>query len=156
MKLSGILYLYDISQARLGTTFNNMEMFYGLCGDDTLRAVVLMTTKWDAVDVEVGIKREEQLSSEFWKPMLERGSTICRFHHTPASAQAVLDSICNNFTKHEISRPTTRSQPEVVNVEKRIPDALAGERLIKTGWRNEVKLEDPILKDGRPTDIVIP
>jgi hypothetical protein len=129
MKLAGIIYLYDISQTRmLGTTLNNMEMFHELCGDDALNAVFLTTTKWGAVGDQVGKTREGQLSSEFWKPMLAQGSQICRFDHTPASAQVVLDSICNNFNKRKESN-ILRIQTEIVDMQKRIPDTDAGKKL---------------------------
>jgi hypothetical protein len=129
MKLGGIIYLYDISQSHmLGTTLNNMEMFRELCGDDALKAVFLTTTKWGAVDDKAGKRREEQLSSELWKPMLDRGSRICRFDHTPASAQAILDSICNNYNEREESN-VLRIQEEIVDMQKRIPDTNAGRKL---------------------------
>jgi hypothetical protein len=129
MKLAGVIYLYDISQTRmLGTTLNNMEMFHELCGDDALKAVFLLTTKWGAVNVEVGEKREKQLSDESWKPMLAQGSTIRRFDHTPASAQATLGLIYTNYNKREVSN-ILRIQQEIVDMQEWIPDTRAGKKL---------------------------
>jgi hypothetical protein len=51
-------------------------MFQKLCGDDALKNVILVTTMWSQVDVDVGRKREDELhqSSEFWKPLIELGA----------------------------------------------------------------------------------
>jgi hypothetical protein len=130
MKLGGIIYLYDISQARLGITLNdtlnNMETFRELC-DDALDAVFLMTTKWGAVDARVGKKREEELSSDFWKPMLDKGSSICRFDPTPTGAQAILNLICANYND-KLSK-ILQLQEVMVGMQKIIPDPNADRKL---------------------------
>jgi hypothetical protein len=129
MKLAGIIFVHDISEARmLGTTLNNMHMFRTLCGDGALKAVILMTTKWGVVDDAAGDKREGQLAREFWKPMLDQGSKICRSRHTPASAQEILDSICDNYQKLETPN-TLRIQEEIVDMQKSIPETDAGRKL---------------------------
>lgn len=54
MRLSGIVYLMEISQTRIGrTSRHNLGMFKDLC--------ILGTTKWDGVPSEVGQQREDQL-----------------------------------------------------------------------------------------------
>jgi hypothetical protein len=129
MKLGGIIYLYDISKRRMdGTTLKNIEMFRELCGDDALNAVFLLTTGWGGVDVKVGTKREKQLSSDFWKPMLDQGSTIYRFDNTPTGAQTILNSISTKYNAHQVST-VLRIQEEIVDMQKRIPDTRAGKQL---------------------------
>jgi hypothetical protein len=144
MKLGGIIYLYDISQRRmLDTTLTTMEMFRELCGYDALKAVFLLTTGWGDVDVKVGIKREEQLSSDFWKPMLNEGSTICQFDNTPAGAQVILDSICTRYKEREVST-TLRFQEKVMYTQKRTLDTDADRKLwyaqfLTSRWRRRCR-----------------
>lgn len=130
MKLAGIIYLYDISQARmLGTTLNNMEMFRKLCGKNALQAVILMTTKWGSVNPDMGKSREKELCSEFWKPMIDAGSQIYRFDLSETSATKILNTLCDNYKQRENQKTILQIQEEVVDMAKRIPDTEAGRKL---------------------------
>ena len=57
-----------------GTSRKTLEMLRRLCGNDTL--VVLGTTKWDDVSLEIGQRREKQLQDKYWKEMIQYGSTV--------------------------------------------------------------------------------
>jgi hypothetical protein len=99
-----------------------------LCGDDTFEAVILVTTKWGVIDYVTGHEREDQLSSEFWKPLMDEGSRIYRFSQSPASVTAIIDPLCDKYHQHEILN-NLRAQQEVVDIQKRIPATAAGEKL---------------------------
>ena len=77
-----------------GTPLKNLRMFEKLCGED-FRNVVLTTTMWDEVEPEVGEMREAQLKAEYWKTMIDRGSSVRRFHQDQKSAFEILDPIIN-------------------------------------------------------------
>jgi hypothetical protein len=53
-------------------------MFTKLCGDDAMKNVTLVTTKWARVELEEGAMREEQLKMKFWKGMLDKGAVTAR------------------------------------------------------------------------------
>ena len=68
-------------------------MLEELCGKNALQKVILTTTMWDEVDQEKGETREAELRSRYWRPMLQRNSTINRFRRTRESAFTVIDPI---------------------------------------------------------------
>jgi len=124
IKLAGIIYLHEISQARmLGTSRKNLTMFKKLCGDRALKNVILATTKWDDIAPGVGEPREQQLSNKYWKEMVSQGSKIKRFTHTRESAWAIVDPIVN---KDPIS---VLIQQELVDLQKLLPQSEAGKTL---------------------------
>jgi hypothetical protein len=126
MKLGGVVYLHDISQARmLGTTRKNFDMFRKLCGEDAAASIILGTTKWGEVQPDVGNRREDQLSSAYWKDMIAEGSRVQRFEDTHESAWAIVHSILKNL---QIS-VALRIQNELVNFQQIIPETDAGKTL---------------------------
>ena len=96
-------------------------MFRELCGDTTLRNVVLVTNMWGEVSRDVGESRENELSSNFFKPVLDKGAQMVRHHNTAQSAQDVVRMIMRN-------RPIVlQIQRELVDEHKDIVDTAAGE-----------------------------
>jgi hypothetical protein len=75
-KLAGVIYIHRISDIRMsGISTRNFNMFRQLCGDSTLKNVVMLTNMWGDVTREVGEAREADLasqdlfSSQFWRKM---------------------------------------------------------------------------------------
>ncbi|KIO01138.1 hypothetical protein M404DRAFT_150982 [Pisolithus tinctorius Marx 270] len=94
IKLSGVLYLHRISDNRVsGTPLRNYNMFKELCGKENFKNVVLVTTMWDEVTEEVGSARENELQSDFWRSMIDLGSTIHRFDGTMESAWKIISCL---------------------------------------------------------------
>jgi len=89
----------------------NLRMFEKLCGDDFKR-VVLTTTMWDEVETDVGERREEHLRTEYWKDMIERGSSVRRFYQDQKSAFDVLAPIIDEVN----GRSALLLQKEVVDL----------------------------------------
>ena len=83
MRVTGIVYLYDITQPRVLSTFGqpsiNTSLFKKLCGENYFQRIILAATKWDDITVtpEIRLKREEELRSTYWAGM---GPTIIKIH----------------------------------------------------------------------------
>ncbi|KAI4591929.1 hypothetical protein KJ359_012060 [Pestalotiopsis sp. 9143b] len=71
-------------------------MFRKLCGSESLKNVVIVTTKWDAVPIETGELREQDLMNKFLQPMLTLGAQQARHNNTLVSAQDVLRKVLGN------------------------------------------------------------
>lgn len=95
-------------------------MFRELCGDEALRNVVLVTNMWDEVSPEVGLDRENQLSSKFFKPALDLGAQMTRHYNTAESAHNIIRRILNN---HPVA---LQIQRELVDEHKDISETAAG------------------------------
>jgi len=90
-KFAGIIYLYDISQARFQPSQECLVMLNRLYGDAALRNVILATTKWDNVDPNRGSQRERQLRDNHWQRLLSNGSKMRQFTRTSESAWTIVN-----------------------------------------------------------------
>lgn len=96
-------------------------MFRELCGDTTLRNVVLVTNMWGEVSRDIGESREDELSTNFFKSVLDKGAQMVRHHNTTQSAHEIIRRIMRN-------RPVVlQIQRELVDEHKDIVDTAAGE-----------------------------
>lgn len=111
-----------------GTPLKNLRMFERLCGKDALHNVILATTMWDEVDQSTGAKRENELRSNYWKPMLDCGSTTARFDGTLDSAWKIMQ----HLTSDRDSRHAVLLQEELVTLRKQLPETHAGQALLST------------------------
>lgn len=110
IKLSGIIYLHQISLNRLlGSAKRNLFMFQKLRGENALRSVILATTMWDKVSKATGEKHENELKStyDFWGVMIEKGSTV---HRHDGSRESAL-----NLVQH-----VAQMEPVVVDLQKEL------------------------------------
>ena len=121
-KLSGVIYIHRISDKRFtGIAGRNFHMFRELCGDEALKNVVLVTNMWGEVTPDVGEARENELSSKFFKPVLNLGGKMDRHHNTVQSTYDIIRNIVKN-------RPVVlQIQRELVDEHKNIADTAAGE-----------------------------
>ncbi|KAF8164270.1 hypothetical protein K438DRAFT_1552078, partial [Mycena galopus ATCC 62051] len=93
-KLNGLIYLHRISDPRFGgQSARNLRMFKELCGAQNYKNVVILTTFWSQVDKSRGPRREEQLRSQFFRPLVEGGACCMRHHQTVDDAGEVLSHI---------------------------------------------------------------
>jgi hypothetical protein len=76
----------------------HLKTFETLCGPDFQRRTLLVTTQWDLVDKERGKRREDELRTKYWRPMMARGSGMLRFDNTTESAWRAVNLLvaCNN------------------------------------------------------------
>lgn len=133
VKLNGIVFVHDISKERMeGTAMRNLVMFQKLCGSQGLPNVVLVTSKWDAVDPAVGWPRETELTNQyldprtgqyqdgFWKGMLDLGAGYERFDGTAQAARKIVHKIAG------YQPVTMQIQDELVIQRKPLIDTAAG------------------------------
>ena len=124
VKLAGVIYVHRISDDKFGgLAVKNFRMFRELCGEKTLKNVILMTNMWGRVALQQGEAREQQLRDEHFKAAIEKGAKICRHYDTPQSARAILRIILKN-------QPVAlKIQRELIDEGKEIGETGAGVEL---------------------------
>ena len=98
-------------------------MFRKLCGDSTLKNVILVTNMWQLDSHHANEAREMELSNKFFKPALEKGAQMARHDNTAESAHGIVRKIINN---HPLP---LQIQRELVDEKKDISDTAAGESI---------------------------
>ena len=104
-KLSGIIYFHRITDTKMGgISLRNLRMFRKLCGDDALKNVVVVTTRWDDVqekDRGVMLKREKELMEtpgKFFEPVIAGGGRFLRHDDTAGSARRIMEAFLKNHS----------------------------------------------------------
>ncbi|TFK19367.1 P-loop containing nucleoside triphosphate hydrolase protein [Coprinopsis marcescibilis] len=84
-KFTGVVYLHNITDQRVSRMARrNMRIFKQLCGTDSMKNVVVVTTCWDLIsDIQDGIAKEEQLKSDegLLKELHDAGAEFLRSGH---------------------------------------------------------------------------
>jgi hypothetical protein len=141
-KLAGVIYVHRISDFRMGgISTRNFRMFRQLCGDTTLKNVVIVTNMWGEVEKQIGDARESELAGKdkFFKPALDKGAVMLRHENTRDSALNILRQIIQN---HPV---TLQIQREMVDEKKDISQTVAADELNReimlqtTRFRNEMR-----------------
>jgi len=124
VKLAGVVYVHKISDGRFGgLAGKNFRMFRELCGEKTLKNVILMTNMWGQVIPQQGADREQQLKDNYFKAAIDKGARLCRHHNSPESARAILRKILEN-------QPIVlQIQRELIDEHKNIGQTRAGAEL---------------------------
>ena len=131
--------MHRISDERFsGIAGRNFKIFRELCGETSLKNVVLVTNMWGKVSHEVGEAREKELASTFLKPALDKGAQMVRHHNTEQSAHDVIRRIVNN---HPI---VLQIQRELVDEDKDVVNTAAGEA-VNTELTEETKRHEVAL-----------
>ena len=102
-KLSGIIYLHRITDTRMGgVSLRNLRMFRKLCGDEALKNVVVVTSRWDDLqekDRDAMGKREKELMEtpgKFFEPLIAAGGRFLRHDNTARSARRIMEAFLKN------------------------------------------------------------
>jgi len=136
IRLSGIIYLHDISQEKFSAADSkSLQIFKHLCGDAALRNVVIGTTKWGKVmsNLAEAEKREQDLRCEVWKSMIDSGSKVHKFCGTK-SALEFIDKVLHPKVTDiflEIQKELVRNQKTVAETKA---GRLAGASAHPEGW----------------------
>jgi hypothetical protein len=69
-----------------GTPLKNFRIFKELCGEDAFKNIIFTTTMWEEVAEATGERREKDLTSTYWKSMIDLHSSVGRFKETQDSA----------------------------------------------------------------------
>ena len=125
-QLTGLIYVHRISDTRVGgASRRNLRLFRKLCGADSLKNVVIITTMWDKVTSEEGPRREQELKSSdtLFKPLVDGGAIMMRHERTTETANKVISHLLGkNSTTIQIVR-------ELVEEEKTLETTAAGGEL---------------------------
>ena len=125
IKLAGIIYLHRITDNRMaGTPHRNLRMFGELCGDQAVKKVVLVTTMWDKVQRDTGVRRENELVENYWKTMINYGASTARFSNSADSAWKIVEIILKH---HETE--VLLLQEEIVDLKRSLNETQAGKTL---------------------------
>lgn len=95
-------------------------MFRSLCGSQTYKNVVVLTTFWDRVSEQEGAQREAELKESFFSDLVNGGACFMRHDRTIVSALQVLAYI---FT---LAPSIVRIQEEIRVEGKELEDTEAG------------------------------
>ncbi|TFY58028.1 hypothetical protein EVJ58_g6669 [Rhodofomes roseus] len=121
-------YMQRISDFRMtGISRRNFHLFRKICGEDTLKNVVIVTNMWSEVNAERGLAREDELASDsmFFKPALDKGAKMMRHDNTYHSAVTIMLQLIPNT-------PTPLLlQAELIEQEKDIAQTAAGTELAR-------------------------
>jgi hypothetical protein len=131
-KLAGIIFLHEISQARLISP-EVLSMLEAFCGYEAAKNVVVVTTKWSDAFESLGEKHEKKLS-EHLSGLFRHGMRKARFWHENGrtSAWDIIDSILKQGPINSI-----QIQRDLVDLRRLLKDTEAGISLgshIKHGW----------------------
>jgi gas vesicle protein len=116
-----------------GTPHRNLRMFGELCGDQAVKKVVLVTTMWDKAlasglgkDQQTFLRREQELIDNYWKTMIDHGTSHARFLNSVDSAQKIIDII---LKQQESDREVLLLQEEIVDLKRALNETQAGKTL---------------------------
>ncbi|KAF9465618.1 P-loop containing nucleoside triphosphate hydrolase protein, partial [Collybia nuda] len=126
VKLAGIIYMHRISDFRMGgISTRNFKMFRSLCGDSTLKNVVIVTNMWGEVSREIGEARERELAEDglFFKSVLDKQGRMVRHDNTIASAQSIIELFSKNEPK------ALQIQTDIIDEGKDISQTVAAQIL---------------------------
>jgi len=122
--LGGIIYVHRISDVRFtGTAVKSFKTLLAMCGDKALQNVAIMTNMWGKVTTEVGTAREEELTSSFFKPALDKGAQLLRHSDTIESAHDIIRTVLQH------QQVALQIQEEMIDHRKRVSDTAAGKEL---------------------------
>ena len=138
--LAGLIYVHRISDKRFGgIAGRNFKIFRELCGETSLKNVVLVTNMWSEVPHDVGEARERELASKFLKPALDKGAQMIRNHDNEQSAHDIIRRIMNNHpVVLQIQRELVDEHRDIANTAA--SDAVNAE-LAEAARRHEAELK---------------
>jgi hypothetical protein len=134
--VNGILYLHPLTGSRItGSALRQLAWMRKLVGDNSLKNVILVTTFWDAVSSEIGRRRESQLATDFWKPLVDRGARMARSAGDTASNLKLVDMVLTT------QKTILDLQRELVDEKRTLLETTAGEDIVADIKLEKAKLE---------------
>lgn len=108
-----------------GTAVRDIQMFQQLVGDDAARNVVILTTKWELIEPDLGDSREVELQNDplFFQPLLDLHASMIRYT-VQGNSDIALGVIKSMVEKN---RPVTlQIQWEMVEAGRAVSETAAG------------------------------
>ncbi|KAG8835723.1 hypothetical protein FRC17_001514 [Serendipita sp. 399] len=139
--LHGVLYLHRVSDTKMGgIARRDLRMFRQLVGSDSFSNVVIVTTMWDRIPPQQGIKSVAELSTDpgLFKPMLDKGATMMHNLNVLETAQAIVRNIIQN-------------SPLPLDIQKELVDE--GKNISQTAACKEVELQAAELEEKHKAEI---
>lgn len=100
----------DITESKMkGSSMKSLNMFRSLCGTDSLKNVVFVTTKWDICDRKQAEGRQAEMRDKFLKAELEMGATLTSHDNSIQSACGIVRGLLGN-------------PPVVLNIQRQLVD----------------------------------
>lgn len=118
-----MIYLHRISDIRVGgVSRRSFISLRNLCGDETLKNIVIVTNMWGLVKPGDGEAREAELKTNpaFFQAALKRGAQIYRHDNTTSSAERIVRFITKNHPRE------LTVQHEMVTLERPLSDTTVG------------------------------
>lgn len=125
--------MHRISDIRVGgLAIEDFHIFRKMCGTETLRNVVIMTTMWGKVSAEEGKRRASELEEmdDFFKPALVKGARLV--HQKSDTVQAARDII----------RPILDNHPNPLKIQVEMGDEGKPFDRTETGERLDKRLAE--------------
>jgi len=139
VRLAGVIYFHRISEERWRRSdTRSFGWLKRICGEATLRNVVLITNMWGNVTPEVGASREKQLATEFVKPALDKGAQLRRHYDTAESAHQIIREILDNH------RVPLQVQRELVDEKREFNRTAVGEEIAREVDESRRKFEEVV------------
>ena len=108
--LAGVIYILRIFDDRFGgITGRNFDLLCKLCGESALKNIIIVTNMWTGGSQDINEAREEELSSQIFKPALKMGAQMVRHHSSVQSA-------------HKIVRRFFENRPLVLQIQRELVD----------------------------------
>jgi len=127
--------MHDISRSRFSVP--RISLLQKLVGEHCFSNVLIVTTKWDAVNAATGRVSEEDLKSTLLKPLTNAGARVVRHDSGLKSAQEIIDIVLGQVPKvllqEELTRPGTC-----------LADTSVGAKLAEDFARSEEEVKDQL------------
>lgn len=107
-----------------GTAVKNLQLLEDICENENLKNVLLVTTFWDLVPKIIGERREKELASNFWKPLVDLGSRMYRYYYKSSGEELMWD-----IMNHQSNIIKLQLQIQLTEAERTLLDTMAGKRL---------------------------
>ncbi|KAJ8077702.1 hypothetical protein PM082_002135 [Marasmius tenuissimus] len=143
-----------------GSSARILALFIKLCGEQQLRNVLIVTTRWGDVARAVGDGREKELRENYFQPLLSKGAQMVRHQeNTPAESRRIVEGF---LSSKQLGRPMAlQIQIEIVDNGKRLSETEAGlevtlglTELMKRHERDSIALSKGIEDTIRKSDQV--
>lgn len=152
VKLSGLIYLHRITDDRIGgSAAKNLTMMNNLVGEDNLKNVMLVTSRWEGMtsedDLYVAEEREKELKNAggYWHAMLNFGASYYRYDNTAETGRKIISQL-------------VRNSPAFLQIQKELKEGLklgdtaAGKALIEKYEKDRLEQEKKLQKQQEELD----
>ncbi|KAI6041767.1 hypothetical protein EDC04DRAFT_2565170 [Pisolithus marmoratus] len=127
IELTGVIYTHDISAVgSVATDVQNLQLLVGLCGDEAVDRVRLVTTMCNEVNKSQADEAEGILARTRWRSLIQAGARVKRFDNTSETAWEIVRGLGD-------TKKTLLLQKELVQTGKALRGTTAGRCL----WQKE-------------------